>query len=248
MNANHVGPIVFAAIPFAFVFAAACGNTVYDGSGGTGAGTSSPTSTGATTDPCAGKSCGDPCSTCPNPAPCAQQACDANGQCTVQGQFTCGGCPPSLPVSGSACSPEGIECEFATGFIVTCRPSATCLAAGWSTSVPNCPSDPPPDPKCPATMPSGNCDVMVDPSLCMYGDVPCGCSNCLTGLCGGQAQWVCAPPPPVPCPATPPELGTTCTDAGLSCIYGSCAIGQVLSGRECKGGIWIDSPVACPAG
>jgi hypothetical protein len=224
--------------------AGGCGGTVTDGTGGAGGGGGAPTSTSTSTDPCAGKSCGDPCTSCPDQAPCAQQACDMDGQCVVA-PVQCGGCPSEPPPDGAACSPPGLFCEVEGGIIVECRATATCTTDGWLNQAPGCSSTPPPDPKCPMMEPSGACDVATDPSLCVYGDDVCGCSDCLGGPCGGQAEWVCVTPPRQPCPATPPKIGNPCPDEGASCIYGSCSL-TYLAGRVCQGGLWADDGVACP--
>jgi hypothetical protein len=95
-------------------------------------------------------------------------------------------------------------------------------------------------------MPTGTCDTATDPSICGYGDVLCGCSDCLGGPCGGQAQWVCAAAPEAPCPAVAPKLGTACSDPDLECLYGSCSLSAGLAGRRCTAGVWVAEDVACP--
>jgi len=226
--------------------AAGCGSTVTDGAGGAGGGGGGSTaiSAGDVMDPCAGKSCGDVCSTCPSPAPCAAQTCNADGQC-VSDEVNCGGCPSSPPPDGSACDPPGLFCEVDDGPVVQCRATATCTNDGWLNQAPGCTSTPPPDPTCPGMEPSGACDTSKDPSLCLYGDDVCGCSDCLGGPCGGNAAWVCASAPPAPCPATAPKIGQLCSIEGTSCVYGSCAL-TVLAGRKCVQGSWVDDGVACP--
>lgn len=156
------------------------------------------------------------------------------------------GCPSEAPPDGAACDMPGLLCEVEDGIVVVCRATATCTAQGWENEAPGCSSIPPTDPSCPTAQPSGDCAVASDPALCVYGDTMCGCSDCLGGPCGGQAQWVCAPPPAPPCPTVAPKLGGACTDEGLSCAYGSCAIDQVLAGRACTDGAWVSDPVACP--
>lgn len=156
------------------------------------------------------------------------------------------GCPATTPADGQTCEPIDLVCEYDEGFVLECRPKTTCTSAGWETLSPNCSSDPPPDIDCPANQPTGDCDEGADPSLCVYGnEVVCGCSNCLGGPCGGQAQWVCAPPPAAPCPPVAPLLGAACSDEAVSCTYGSCFL-SLIGGRTCTDGIWVDDDVACP--
>lgn len=218
------------------------------GSGASGGGGASGGSggTGGAGDPCAGKMCGDPCSTCPDGAPCMPQACDASGTCVSEEDVVCGGCPTEPPPDGTACAQVGLVCETEEGVILVCRSRTTCTADGWQTIAPGCSSEPIVDPNCPAAVPSGNCDVMADPSLCLYPETFCGCSNCLGGPCGGDAQWVCAMPPAAPCPELAPKLGAPCADEGQSCVYGACPLGGTSGGRTCLNGVWTEDIVACP--
>jgi hypothetical protein len=230
------------------LFTSACGASVTDetgGSGGAGAGASG--GGGGQPGPCDGASCGDSCTTCPEGAPCIPQACDALGECVSEAEVVCTQCPTEVPPEGGACPALSLVCELDDGVVVSCRTRVTCTDAGWSVQSPNCPSDPPPDPNCPPSPPQGDCAVATDPGLCAYDESTlCGCSDCLGGPCGGQAQWVCAPAPEPPCPAIAPRLGDPCADEALICQYGSCAIGQVLAGRRCDGGLWIDEGIPCP--
>ncbi|NUQ75200.1 MAG: hypothetical protein HUU21_16745, partial [Polyangiaceae bacterium] len=201
---------------------------------------------GGGADACAGKACGDPCTTCPEGAPCMPQACNAEGVCVEEALATCSPCPTAQPTDGDACPKVGLVCETEEGIVVVCRSRTTCTANGWQTIAPGCSSTPAPDPTCPASEPSGMCDVKVDPGLCELGDTFCGCSDCLGGPCGGQAEWVCATPPSAPCPAIAPKLGSVCDNDGLACVYGACALGGTSGGRTCEGGIWTEDIVACP--
>lgn len=240
----------FLILPFFLAPLAACDSDVTDPTGGSGTGgaSSGGSGTGGTAaGPCDGKVCGDPCSTCPEGAPCQQEACNANGECVGAEEAVCGSCPTEIPAEGSACPSIDLVCEMDDGPIVECRTRVTCTASGWTVAAPNCIPDPPPDPACPPAEPMGNCTVGTDPALCIYDtSTLCGCSDCLGGPCGGQAQWICSPAPEAPCPATAPQLGEPCIDEMLSCVYGSCAVAQVLAGRLCQDGVWVDAPVPCP--
>ena len=215
------------------------------GSGGAGGSGGSGGSGGG--DPCGGKACGDPCTTCPEGAPCMPMACDAGGACVSEEDVVCAtACPTTQPADGDPCPAVGIACELDEGIVIVCRARTQCTPDGWLTVAPGCSSDPLPDAGCPATEPTGACDVAVDPGLCTYGDGFCGCSDCLGGPCGGQAEWRCAEPPAAPCPAIAPKLGAPCSEEGLECLYGSCPLGGTSGGRTCSLGMWVEEIVACP--
>jgi len=155
-----------------------------------------------------------------------------------------GGCPATQPFSGP-CSPVGLECGYGDDPRPGCRPVAKCTSSGWSSGVGACP--PPPTTTCPTTLADAEgkaCTVIG--AYCTYGERTCGCGNCFGGPCGTDAKWVCDPKNDDPaCPAKLPNLGVACTKAGSKCTYGSCAVGNI-AGRECKGGVWVDVPMACP--
>lgn len=243
------GTSALVALLFAAIAQAGCGDGGSGGSGGTGGSGGSGGSGGAGGggDPCAGKQCGDPCSTCPDGAPCQPQACDKDGQCVGEVDVVCSTkCPAEAPADGDPCPEVGLACEVDSGVVLVCRARVQCTQNGWLSVAPGCSSDPIPDPDCPASEPSGDCDVAMDPGLCTFGDTLCGCSDCLGGPCGGQAQWVCAAPPDPPCPPVAPKLGADCTEEGLSCVYGACPLGGTSGGRTCSEGAWVEDIVACP--
>jgi len=155
------------------------------------------------------------------------------------------GCPSSPPLMGAPCAPVGLVCGYGDDPRPNCRPQATCKATGWETPIGACP--PPPTETCPPSLSEASgATCTTAGAFCKYGDVLCGCGNCFGGPCGGTAKWVCPDPPSNPdCPRTMPNLGIDCTKEGTSCMYGSCASGNP-AGRTCKGGYWVDEPVACP--
>ena len=155
------------------------------------------------------------------------------------------GCPSSIPSDGAPCVPLGLACGYGDDPRPRCRPTSTCKTTGWSTPIGACP--PPPTETCPPTedKAKGQTCTTVG-AFCSYGDSRCGCSNCFAGPCGGTPKWACSDPPSDPsCPRAMPNLGVACAKAGLSCVYGSCASGDV-AGRKCEGAVWIDVPQACP--
>jgi hypothetical protein len=209
------------------------------GSGGSGAG-------GGVDTQCENVACGEPCSVCKEP-PCNQQVCDGLGTCRDALDVTCSPCEAAPPPDGNACEYSGLACEYDEGLVVACRVRSTCTPSGWSTVDPGCSSSPAQDPACPPATPSGNCNEAADPAICIYGDIVCGCTNCLGGPCGGQAQWVCGAVPASPCPPVAPKLGEPCyVGAGTMCTYGDCAVGGTSAGRLCQNGFWLDEPINCP--
>ena len=242
------GTSALVALLFAAVTQGGCGDGGSGGSGGTGGSGGDGGSGGAGGgDPCAGKQCGDPCTTCPEGAPCQPQACNKDGQCVGEVDAVCSTkCPAEAPADGDPCPQVGLACEVDGGIVLACRARVQCTQNGWLSVAPGCSSEPIPDPDCPASEPSGDCDGAMDPGLCAYGDGFCGCSSCPDGPCGEQAQWVCASPPEPPCPPVAPKLGADCAQDGLKCLYGSCALGGTVGGRACFDGAWTEDIIACP--
>lgn len=156
------------------------------------------------------------------------------------------GCPTSPPTMGSACAPVGLVCGYGDDPRPTCRQQATCKPTGWDTPIGACP--PPPTATCPPSAAEASGKVCSsEGAFCTYGDVVCGCGACFGGPCGTTARWTCADPPADPaCPRSMPNLGIACAKEGTNCIYGSCSSGNIAA-RDCTGGRWVDSPVACPA-
>jgi hypothetical protein len=60
-----------------------------------------------------------------------------------------------------------------------------------------------------------------------------------------QGRWVCQDPGAQGCPLPRPPLGSTCTQNGLSCDYGTCTVPGGTA-EICEGGIWKSTIVACP--
>ncbi|HZF54419.1 MAG TPA: hypothetical protein VE093_37490 [Polyangiaceae bacterium] len=248
---DFIIPVIFSCLTL--LGASGCGSDTNGtggaegGAGGGGGGGGAGGAGGGSADPCEGRACGEACSTCPEGAPCMPQACNSEGICVEEALAVCSACPTTPPPDGEACSPVGLVCEMEAGVVLACRTRTNCMDTGWKTFPPGCLSDPPTDPACPASEPSGDCDVMADPSLCVLAEnTLVGCSNCLGGPCGGPAEWVIAAPPVSPCPALAPKLGAGCADEGLSCVYGSCALGGTSGGRTCLGAIWTEDIIPCP--
>ncbi len=161
-------------------------------------------------------------------------------------------CPASLPAIGSACTPEGAECEYGTSVYTACNTTVACAQGAWR-----------------AQMFGGTCPSGPRPTVCAasFGDVPRGATCAPQGTECAYAQGACrcefggfGPPPPqdgggaLPtwhcddpepgCPPIRPRVGSTCNGpAHMFCMYRECAFGE-----ECTDGYWHASPVACANG
>jgi hypothetical protein len=62
-------------------------------------------------------------------------------------------------------------------------------------------------------------------------------------IAGQGPIWQCFTPASG-CPNPRPDLGTACSDDGLTCDYGSCNGGIA---EICQGGYWQEQQTACPA-
>ena len=143
------------------------------------------------------------------------------------------GCPSSMPSPGGACSPTGLECEYGTSNGRCNNPIIDCDSGEWKTPAPT------PGPFCPA--PSNDCPASKSDvpegqacgdteKICEYPDGRCACSDQVSGPVeinpdGGLLPklWRCESPAPG-CPAERPRVGSSCSQVGQTCDYGSCTI------------------------
>jgi hypothetical protein len=161
-------------------------------------------------------------------------------------------CPATIPSLGSACSVEGVTCEYGGAWwSVACDSFVSCQGGAWTkyavtTFVPPCSPEPGPNPSsCPATeadVPQGTC---MDTSLsCFYGAGFCTCQEPLGGpvllVDGGQpAYWGCLPENGCPWPR--PRVGAACSfPSSTGCTYAACAYGQ-----DCVNGVWQPMEEGC---
>ncbi|MBK8937022.1 MAG: hypothetical protein IPM79_05105 [Polyangiaceae bacterium] len=233
------------------------GGSTTGGAGSTGGGASG--GGGSAGDPeCVAQACGEPCFVCDD---CGQQICDGYGVCRPALEVLCSPCPAELPGMNDACSPNGVVCELEGGPAVDCRARAACTSQGWEIA--SAPFDCAPSPLepagCPEVQPNPGapCDVQVDPAVCEYEVVLCGCTNCLSGTCGGSGMWACTEPVDPPCPEDPPQLGQSCFEPNLECRYGACwleaapasadsSAAFVTTTRACSDGLWREVALDCP--
>jgi hypothetical protein len=153
-------------------------------------------------------------------------------------------CPPTAPERASACSRDGLSCEYGTSASVDCDIVVTCMPEGWvQADAVVCTMG-----QCPATYDAVPMGQACNPSglACGYAKGTCSCSS-LPGpveVIDGAVvvDWHCLPAT-TGCPSPRPRLGTTCPTEGTSCNYGACSGGVQLS---CDGGVWQTAAVACP--
>jgi hypothetical protein len=164
-------------------------------------------------------------------------------------------CPASIPATGTACTGT-LACEYGNDPSVACDSVATCASGAWSVLPPArafCGTNNPPT--CPASFGSVEGETTCTPIQldCLYPEARCHCSpsSCLGGPChiepdGGQPPpvWVCNVPTGGNCPIPRPRIGSSCSQNGRTCDYGSCTGGVSL---VCASGVWQDEPVGCPA-
>lgn len=169
------------------------------------------------------------------------------------------GCPDyAMPKDGSACSEEGLKCEYGSDPRWTCNWIAYCHQGRWSDSTTNdawCPTPAQNPASCPATFAS-----VPQGSECTSADVPCqypqGWCSCM--YWGGPPMpdgggptyaWQCSYGTSTGCPATRPRIGTSCSMPDLECDYGVCDQPSGLSVR-CDGSThtWADGIGAPCAG
>ena len=108
------------------------------------------------------------------------KVCPCNADCNFTevlvtcGMVASGGCPASLPQSGTPCAPDGLACPFGPA---CCGPEAFCMNGSWFLSAPNCPVPQ----GCPSSPPAS-------------GDACCGFQpSCAWDECNtvGQVQATC---------------------------------------------------------
>lgn len=145
-------------------------------------------------------------------------------------------CPPKAPFQNDLCTVEGLECEYGDSYRLRCNVLAACRGGRWALTAPDtvvCGS-PLNGPSCPASRGAVK-DGEICPlegAACVYPQGVCECSA--FGSPGREPAWACFPEKANgACPFPRPELGTECTEAGLTCDYSTCA-NQIV----CRGGLW----------
>lgn len=178
-------------------------------------------------------------------------------------------CPVAQPVDGAACAGTIGPCSYGDHPLTYCRASAGCSNGKWTvTPVPALCTQLPPE--CPASVPSGTCDI-ADTVACFYRTASCSCQICCnvpgcSTTCGSAQQgtkvWGCFGPPAgnENCPGPTPNQGAPCElPNGTACVTNLCGMNVT-----CVNGAWKweykndpsclrvcaspDTPIATPTG
>jgi hypothetical protein len=243
------------------VAAFACADTL-DGDSSDGSGAGGAENLGGGSAQCAKKECGEPCSTCKT-EPCNPQICDGNGECGWLNNVTCTECPngDDYISNGDMCPYEGLVCEYGgLDELADCRDRYECTVNGWDynsdlSEASDCNYWS--GGTCPMNIPEAgaDCDPLEYYKMCDYPEANayCACSKCAAGNCEGTTgKWYCATPPDG-CPTAPGLIGHFCTEEGLICTYGDCALEDesnpagadlITAQRTCTGGMWVETPIA----
>ena|ERR1700690_2070438 len=147
-------------------------------------------------------------------------------------------CPESVPAQGSACTNEGLECEYDCDVL-------ECAAGTWAGAVlvgGNLCDAGPSSPSCPATIsgiiPSASCTNSGE--TCVYAEGICQCNSPGDPTPDGGSSWFCGPEQG--CPMPRPRIGSACSTPDQRCDYEECGANQV-----CTGGVWQPAIGACGA-
>jgi hypothetical protein len=152
-------------------------------------------------------------------------------------------CPTEAPLTGAACSPDGLMCEYGPlNFNIACDNVMQCQSGTWS-SFPSglvCTPDGPnaascltfaeldKEPTCDENAPAAS-------QLCTYPEGVCECDW------GGSPNgfiWSCDTPEPG-CPLPRPRVGSACT-GDVDCDYVNCGYDQA-----CMNGLWVGNADGC---
>jgi hypothetical protein len=181
-------------------------------------------------------------------------------------------CPAAEPAQGSACTKNGLLCEYGNDYNPLCNTIVVCSTDRWASPIYSggggkCPSSQPivgPNPTdCPATredVPMGT--ACSTKSKCSYdgascycgaycpqypvGQMPCNPDAGVTQNCcdTSKVQWNCFGGPKY-CKAPRPRIGQPCTNEGESCaIDEPKECGQTV--MQCQKGIWNLENTQCP--
>ena len=156
-------------------------------------------------------------------------------------------CPEDQPSLGSACSIDGLTCEYGKlNYDPSCDTILLCAGGRWgdsSVGLESCQPDGPNPKSCPATyagvqaIGNGACDD--EGVQCAYPQGVCWCTVGFGGLeaADAGATWTCAPGND--CPMPRPRVGSTCT-GNKNCTYEPCEFSE-----SCADGYWQGQFEAC---
>ncbi|MBK6696083.1 MAG: hypothetical protein IPG50_28310 [Myxococcales bacterium] len=166
------------------------------------------------------------------------------------GRRAASSCPEELPVSGEACTREGLACEYGGEEDPRCNDERTCTNGRWTTTRAGA---------CAGTVPVATCRAVLGPpsglpaqctpeamGACTIVEdntyVRCACERgtdaiarhqCLLGLLDAE------------CASPRPRVGDGCAREGFTCDYGSCwEVGGGVRLR-CVRGTWVREAPVC---
>ena len=150
-------------------------------------------------------------------------------------------CPDAPPVDGTACGASALDCGWGEDPRPDCRTRAQCIGAAWRVTTKAC-AAPKYAAACPAEADAMKMATCAEKdAFCRYPTHLCECA----GYDPKYLHWYCDPASSkAGCPIALPNLGTSCTVEGTSCVYGSCGV-DTSGARRCDGGVWIDEFPPC---
>jgi hypothetical protein len=146
-------------------------------------------------------------------------------------------CPEAAPTQGSACTDEGLDCEYGCSNVLTCAdgtwggavlPVASLCDAGPNS--PGCPAD------ASAVLQQTTC--LASGTSCEYAEKICTCISPQDPRPDAGNTWFCGPESG--CPFPRPRIGSSCATASQQCDYAQCGSTQV-----CMGGVWQPTEGGC---
>jgi hypothetical protein len=149
-------------------------------------------------------------------------------------------CPASQPSDGTACMPDGLQCEYGTSPSPSCDHFVDCASGIWASNgnticaVGTCPAH--------YTDVTEGATCTPDGLDCAYAEGQCDCTFSLPAG-GTMPTWHCFHP--TGCPEPRPRVGDACTPSqdGLMCDYGACMGGIA---ETCSNGYWHWTMLPCP--
>ncbi len=182
------------------------------------------------------------------------------------------GCPATEPAQDSACTKDGLLCEYGADFDPLCNSVIVCSGTRWARPITyggaqKCPSQLPTIPPNPADCPASRASVppgaCSSASTCQYDGATCTCGvhcsnypirqpDCApdagvkVGCCDtSKVEWACFEGP-LYCATPRPRVGAPCTKEGEACaVSPPSECGQTT--LACRGGVWSLPNATCAA-
>jgi hypothetical protein len=167
------------------------------------------------------------------------------------------GCPDAVPAIDSACSQEGLRCDYGSSgdtHIYCPEPERRCLNGIWQFEAFACNPPRALSNSCPESLPDiGTSCADYQPGLTCeypfcYGMEPQARCSDVSLIWEAVELPSCNPPEPVECPPEAPALGSECYLEDQQCVYGACGdADSPRSAPRCRDGVWVQLDAAlCP--